>query len=123
MGVGLVFPVFASLFSQTGGILPPGIPVTIGNLLYGVTLAAFPVGMFIGAPILGDLSDHWGRKKVLLICLFGEGICMWLCAVALYFDSIPFIILFRLLTGLFAGSIGIAQAAVIDISPPQKKSC
>ena len=122
LGVGLVFPVFASLFSQTDGILPAGMPASIGNLLYGVTLAAFPVGMFIGAPILGDLSDHWGRKKVLLICLFGEGICMWLCAVALLFNSIPFIILFRLLTGLFAGSIGIAQAAVIDISPPQKKA-
>ena len=122
LGVGLVFPVFASLFSQSGGILPQGMSVTVGNLLYGFTLAAFPIGMFMGAPILGDLSDHLGRKKVLLICLYGECICMWLCAGALFYRNIPFIILFRFFTGLFAGSIGIAQAAVVDISPPERKA-
>jgi len=122
LGIGLVFPIFASLFSQTGGILPPEVSISVTNLLYGVTLAAFPVGMFIGAPILGDLSDHWGRKKVLLVCLYAECIGMLLCAVALSFSSILFIVLGRLFTGLFAGSIGIAQAAVIDISPPHKKA-
>jgi len=122
LGVGLVFPVFATLFGPTGGLLPPETSATVTNLLYGITLAAFPIGMFLGAPILGDLSDHLGRKKVLLICLYAECICMWLCAVALFLNSISFIIIFRLLTGLFAGSVGIAQAAVIDISPPHKKA-
>ncbi len=122
LGVGLVFPVFASIFSQSGGFIPQGTSVTITNLLYGITLAAFPIGMFIGAPVLGDLSDHIGRKKVLLICLYAECICMWLCALALFLSNISFIIIFRFLTGLFAGSIGIAQAAVIDISPPEKKA-
>ena len=122
LGVGLVFPVFASLFSKANGILPIGMSVTESNLLYGVTLASFPIGMFLGSPILGDLSDYWGRKKVLLICLYAECVGMWLCAGALLINSILLIIFFRFFTGLFAGSIGIAQAAVVDISPPHRKA-
>ncbi len=122
LGIGLVFPVFASLFSKADGILPVWMSVTESNLLYGITLASFPIGMFLGAPILGDLSDHWGRKKVLLICLYAECLGMWLCAGALLLNSLIFIIVFRFFTGLFAGSIGIAQAAVVDISPPHKKA-
>jgi MFS transporter, DHA1 family, tetracycline resistance protein len=123
LGMGIVYPVFASIFNNTStGILPAGISITTGNLLYGITLASFSVGMFIGAPLLGDLSDHWGRKKVLLLCLFGEGIGMWVCAAAISYKFISLIILSRFFTGLLAGSFGIAQAAVIDISPEHKKT-
>ena len=80
LGVGLVFPVFATLFGPTGGLLPPETSATVTNLLYGITLAAFPIGMFLGAPILGDLSDHLGRKKY---CLFVYMQSVYVCGCVL----------------------------------------
>ena len=70
LGIGLVYPVFATIFNSTStGMLPAGTPVSISHLLYGITLSAFPVGMFIGAPLLGDLSDQLGPEKSIVTVL------------------------------------------------------
>ena len=70
MGIGLIFPVLSPLFmSKTSGIIPAHLSIGARDLLYGLTLASYAIFMFVGAPFLGDLSDHLGRKKVLLICL------------------------------------------------------
>ncbi|HJO94550.1 MAG TPA: MFS transporter [Victivallales bacterium] len=123
LGVGIVYPVFATVFSTSaGGVLVHGFSETTANLLYGITVAAFPVAMLIGAPILGDLSDHVGRKKVLLICLFGEAVGMFFSACGLELNSILLLIIARAFTGLLAGSMGLAQASIVDISTPEKKT-
>jgi len=123
LGVGIVYPVFATVFSTAaGGVLVHGLSETTANLLYGITVAAFPVAMLIGAPILGDLSDHVGRRKVLLFCLFGEAVGMFFSAVSLELNSIILLIIARAFTGLLAGSMGLAQASIVDISTPEKKT-
>ncbi|MCP4180644.1 MAG: MFS transporter [bacterium] len=123
LGVGIVYPVFATVFSTSaGGVLVHGFSETTANLLYGITVAAFPIAMLIGAPLLGDLSDHVGRKKVLLVCLFGEAFGMFFSAVGLELNSILLLIIARAFTGLLAGSMGLAQASIVDISTPEKKT-
>lgn len=121
LGVGIVYPVFATVFGSGSGFFGH-IDKNLANLFYGLTLAAFPIAMLIGAPILGDMSDHIGRKKVLLYSLWGEALGMFILAFALYLKSPALLILGRAFTGLLAGSIGLAQAAIIDISPQKQKT-
>ncbi len=121
LGMGMIFPLLNPLYMSATGVLPPGASMPVRNFLYGLTLAVFPLGMFFGVPILGDLSDQIGRKKVLLLCLMGVGISYLLSVAAIIIDSVSLLIISRITSGLFAGSIAIAQAAVIDVSPPEKK--
>lgn len=123
LGVGIVYPVFAIVFgSSSGNSYFHSLSPFMANLTYGLTIGSFPIAMLIGAPILGDLSDQIGRKKVLLLSLFGEAIGMLILGFSLFIKSLFLLILARVFTGLLAGSIGLAQAAIIDISPLDKKT-
>lgn len=122
MGVGLIFPVLSPLFvSVHDGILQIGASTAMRDLFYSLTLGLFGLGMFVGAPILGDLSDQLGRKKVLLICLLGTSTAFALCALGISLHNVWILMAGRLFGGLMAGSMPIAQAAIIDISSPENK--
>lgn len=123
IGVGLVWPLFAPLFmGQTGSVFSVNVPFFERDLLYGITMGVFPVFMFFGAPILGDLSDHIGRKKVLLLCLLGTSVGLGICALGVIWCNVYLLIFGRALLGVLAGSQATAQAAIIDISNPEKKA-
>lgn len=123
MGVGLVFPVLSPIYMQVdGGIVATTTLETTRNLLYGVTLAGFSFAMFFGAPLLGDLSDQLGRKKVLIICLVGTAISFFISAIGIQYKSVMLLILGRFIGGFCAGSQPIAQAAITDISTPKNKA-
>jgi DHA1 family tetracycline resistance protein-like MFS transporter len=123
LGISLVYPIFAPLFNiKTGGILPATISLTMRDFLYGLTLGIYPILMFFGAPILGDLSDHIGRKKVLLICLYSESACMCISALAITMNNILLLILGRAFAGFVAGSLSTVQASIVDISYESNKT-
>lgn len=123
MGTGLVFPILSPIYMQTdGGILAPATSEAVRNFLYGITLAGFSVAMFFGAPLLGDLSDQLGRKKVLLICLIGTAISFLISAIGIEIKSVTLLILGRFIGGFCAGSQPIAQAAITDISTEKNKA-
>lgn len=122
LGMGIIFPILTPIFMDLGGILNPATSITLRNLLYGITMCVFPLGMFFGTPILGDLSDFIGRKRILLICLFGVAISYFLSSIAIIVSSVSLLIVSRIIAGLFAGSMSTAQAAVIDISSPTQKT-
>ncbi len=123
MGIGLVFPVLPGLFfSQTYAIVPPEMSQTMRNFFYGVCLTAWPLGIFFGAPYLGDLSDKISRKKVILICLFGMIISNAFSGIAVHMQSLTMFVIARFLAGFFSGSFPIAQASMIDISDESTKS-
>lgn len=122
MGMAVIFPILTPVYMDPNGILPMASSLHLRNLLYGFTMCVFPLAMFFGTPILGDLSDLVGRKKILIICLCGVGISYILSGVAIIYASVTLLILSRAIAGLFAGSMATAQAAVIDVSPPEKKA-
>lgn len=123
MGIGLVFPVLPSLFySDTHAIVAADMSLSMRNFMYGICLTAWPLGLFFGAPYMGDLSDKLSRKKVILICLFGMIISNGLSGVGVYSHSLIIFIFSRFLAGFFGGSFPIAQAAMIDISDESTKS-
>ena len=122
LGVGIVYPVFATVFSTQGGGFFPHLTPAESSIYYGLTVGAFPIAMIFGSPLIGDLSDQLGRKKILMCCLVGEGLGMFMMGMALVFKSVITIVLARGFTGFLAGSMGLAQAAVIDVSSKQSKT-
>jgi MFS family permease len=86
----------------------------------GVAYAAFPIGEVIGSPILGDLSDWIGRKKVLIWGFWGSVFCMAFCAFSLYLGSFILFLLGQFLVGFFSGKQAMAQAAIVEIQAGTK---
>ncbi len=123
MGIGLVLPLIGPLFiSRTSAFVAFNMSIPVRDILYGVTMASFTAFMFFGAPFLGDLSDHMGRKKVLLMCLFGTALGLVISAIGIDFDSITLLIAGRAVAGFMAGSQALAQAAIVDISDKNNKA-
>ena len=123
MGLGLIFPTLPQLFIGSHSILDSNITSPAWQeFYYGLAMAAWPLGLFFGAPTLGHLSDIIGRRKVLLSCLFMTAVTYGLCALAIDIGSLSLFILGRLVSGFFAGSFEISQAVIADISPPEKKA-
>ena len=81
-------------------------------------LTSYIVAAAIAIPISGWLADRIGRKKLLLIAVFGFTIASLLCAAA---TSLPEMVLFRLLQGITgAFLVPLAQATMFDINPPER---
>ncbi|MFK8011601.1 MAG: MFS transporter [Marinicellaceae bacterium] len=117
IGIALPYPVLAPYF-----INYPANELThfMGfhpKLLLGFSLAIYPLGMLIGSIYIGALSDHFGRRRVLLITLFGSVIGYMLTAIAIYNESFIFFIISRFITGICEGNIAIARAIAIELHP------
>jgi len=123
MGVGLVFPILPGLFyDSTQALVSVDMSQSMRHFLYCVCLSIWPIGIFFGAPYMGDLSDKLSRKKVILLCLFGMIFSNAVSGIAVYEHSLWLFILARFFAGFFGGSFPIAQAVMIDISDEQTKA-
>jgi len=114
MGFGLIMPVLPRLLMRVGN-LPLDAAIDAGAWMS----LAMAGASFIAAPLLGNLSDALGRRKVLLVALAGMAANYLVLALA---GSVGMVIFGRVLTGLFGGSYGPAQAAVADITSPEDRA-
>ncbi len=122
-GIILVLPVLTPLILQTSGsIVPEDTPLLVRDFLYGFSLALFPLFMFFSTPILGDLSDKFGRKKILLLCLLGSAASYAIAGLGIVLNSLAIFLISRALAGLAAGTQPIATAAIIDVSTAANKT-
>ena len=70
LGFSLALPLFPPLFlDPKHAFLPVETTTTMRRILLGILFAMYPLGQFVGAPLLGKFSDKYGRKPVLLISL------------------------------------------------------
>lgn len=117
LGLGIAIPVLAVVFFDTNlSILPAGTPLATRSLLYGFLVGSYPLAQFFGAPILGALSDRYGRKPTLLVPLLGTSIGYVLFAIGLQTHDLPLLFLSRILDGFAGGSLSIVLSSVADIS-------
>jgi MFS transporter, DHA1 family, tetracycline resistance protein len=84
--------------------------------LFGTTFAAM---QFFFSPVLGSLSDRFGRRPVVLLSNFGLGLDYLLMAWA---PALPWLFLGRIISGLTASSIPTAQAYMADVTPIEKRA-
>ena len=123
MGWGIAFSVFASLFLvENFTILPATISDSSRYMIYEFLLAIYSVFMFFFAPVLGGIADRYGRKPGLKISMIGLTLGFLLGALGCYWSNIWLLIIGRIISGITAGSLSIAQAAVVDISTPKTKA-
>ena len=110
------------------GVIVPVLPVLVASFSanqadqaywYGVVAVAFGAANFLGSPLLGALSDRYGRRPVLLLGFMGLGISFFGIALT---DTLWGLIVVRTLGGVMQGNIAIANAYVADISSPEQRA-
>ncbi|MCF6276475.1 MAG: MFS transporter [Candidatus Magasanikbacteria bacterium] len=85
------------------------------SLLFGL----FPLAQFFATPVIGKLADIFGRKKLLVISLFGTGVASLMTAFA---PTVLFLFLARFLDGVTGGNNSVAQAVISDIVEPKNRA-
>ena len=91
------------------------------EILLGITLAAYPFGQFIGSPILGSMSDEYGRRKLLCGSLLLTSFCSFFSAIAISYNNLFLLIISRLAAGFMEGNLSIARAMAADMKTLDKK--
>ena len=113
-GWGIIIPVMPRLIQElTGGT------ISDASRYGGWLISAYAVMQFICAPIVGALSDQYGRRPVLLASLFGFGLDYILLAFA---PTIGWLFLGRVIAGIMGASFTTAGAYIADISSPEKRA-
>ena len=113
MGFSLIIPVMPALVGQ----FVPGRDAL--SYWFGTLAAAYGIMQFFAAPVLGALSDRFGRRPVLLISITGLGIDFILQALA---PSLGVLLAARLIGGMTAASFSVANAYIADVTPPDGRS-
>ena len=122
LGFSFALPLFPPMFlDTTRSILPVETSPQMRAILLGILLGTYPLGQFIGSPILGKYSDKYGRKRVLILSLLAIIPSYLISAVAIHFRFIPLLFISRFVCGLFEGNVTIAQAALADRSKDTKE--
>lgn len=114
MGIGLIVPVMPDLIQSLQGRA-----VGDAALWGGILMATFSAMQFLFGPLLGALSDRFGRRPVLLVSLAAMAVDYLIMALA---NALWLLVLTRIIGGITAATHSTASAYIADISPPEKKS-
>jgi DHA1 family tetracycline resistance protein-like MFS transporter len=116
LGISMPYVIFPALFlNPVYSILPASWGPSSRALFLGITLAAYPLGQFIGSPILGALSDDYGRKQLLSCSLLVSAIFNLFTGFAIAWHQLGLLIASRFMTGLMEGNVAIARAIAADL--------
>ncbi|MDD5162299.1 MAG: MFS transporter [Candidatus Rickettsiella isopodorum] len=122
IGMSLVLPLIGALFSSDAqSIITSSTSNLVYQFYYAGSLVCFSGAMIIGATFLGQLSDYMGRKVTLQLSLIGTVIGYLICAFAVIVKFPLLFLIGRIIDGLTAGSIPVAQAMLIDRDSRQNK--
>jgi len=131
LGFSIVIPFLVFLVADVGG----------NAFIYGLLVATYSIFQLIGAPILGRWSDHYGRRKILLLSQVGTALAWTIFLAALYLPraeyfsiesgifgsfviTLPLIVLFiaRMFDGITGGNVSVANAYLADITADEDRS-
>ena len=109
LGFTIVMPLLAPFAQQYG--------FSGGQI--GLLYAAYPMCQLVAGPILGRLSDHYGRRPLLVFSQMGTALSFVILGLSRDFTVM---LLARMLDGASGGNILVAQAYVADVSPPERRT-
>lgn len=109
LGFGLILPLLP-YYAETFGATPT---------VVGLLVASYAAAQLLGAPVLGRLSDRYGRRPILLVSIFGTVIGFMLLGVA---KTLIILFISRILDGLTGGNISVAQAYITDITDEKNRA-
>ena len=113
MGIGLIVPVLPGLLEDLTGMTPDQTAQIGGWLLF-----AYALMQFLFAPIIGGLSDRFGRRPVLLITLFILGIDY---AIMAWAPNLFWLFVGRILSGIMGASWAAANSCIADVAEPRER--
>lgn len=114
LGIGLAFPILPKLIEhfEHGDI-------SQASYLVGFLMSAYALMQFLFSPLLGALSDRYGRRPVILLGLLGMGANYFLLAFA---PTLAWLVVGRLFAGMTGATYSTASACLADITPPEKRA-
>jgi len=115
-GYGLMVSIFIPMLMHDTGFFDQSVPTATRAIYGGILLALYPLGQFLGAPVIGSLADKFGRKRVLTISLV---FTIFFYIVIAYSIDIKFLWLLMgacFLAGLTESNVAICQSAIADVS-------
>jgi len=114
LGFGITIPTLPLLIKEfTGG------DSAAAGAINGLFLTIFGLMQFLFAPVLGTLSDRYGRRPVLILSSFGLGADYVIMALA---PNLSWLLLGRVLSGITASSFAAAGAYVADVTPAERRA-
>ena len=114
IGFGIVMPVFPTLITRLGHV-----GIDEATRIAGYMLVAFAVAQFFAGPVLGNLSDRFGRRPVLIASMLAFGADYALMAWA---PTLAWLFLGRAIAGVAGAVYGPASSVIADVTPPEKRS-
>jgi MFS family permease len=109
LGYGIVFPLLYAYSKKYG----------LSDFQNGLLFALFSICQFISTPIIGRMSDKYGRRPMLLVSIIGTALSFFVMAFA---PSVAFLFLARALDGLTAGNVPVIFAVISDTTKPQERA-
>lgn len=124
VGTGMVFPIIPILFTDptSHSFLLRGYSETAQFFLAGLVTALFGLMQFMAAPLLGELSDVYGRKRLLSLGVGTLAFSQMLFGFGIEISAIWLILFARAIAGLAAANFSIAQATIADVSEPKDRA-
>lgn len=114
LGIGLIIPVVPALITELTSF-----DNSESSLFGGLLAATYAIMQFFAAPILGALSDKFGRRPLLLTSLIGLGLDY---IVIVFAPNLIWLFIARIISGLCGGSVTVANAYIADISTPENRA-
>uniref|UniRef100_UPI004048584F TCR/Tet family MFS transporter n=2 Tax=Roseivirga sp. TaxID=1964215 RepID=UPI004048584F len=114
IGIGIIIPVMPQLLEELGAG-----SAGEASMTGGILLSSYAIMQFFFAPILGGLSDKYGRRLIILISLFGLTIDYLFLALA---PTIALLFVGRIIAGIGGASFTTASAYIADVSTPEKRA-
>ncbi len=114
LGIGIIIPVLPKLVTSMYGA-----DLSAGSTVFGWFVASYALMQFLFSPILGNLSDAYGRRPVILFSLLGAGLDYLLMALA---PNLEWLFVGRIIAGITGANITAANAYIADVSPPEQRA-
>jgi DHA1 family tetracycline resistance protein-like MFS transporter len=114
LAIGIIVPVLPKLIEEFRGG-----DTASAAAIYGVFAAVWALMQFFFSPILGSLSDRFGRRKVIVLSNFGMGLDYVFMALA---PTLSWLFVGRVISGITASSVATAGAYIADVTPPEQRA-
>lgn len=124
IGIGMIFPIIPIILTDPSSpsFLLHGFGTSAQYLIAGLLTGIFGLMQFIAAPILGEFSDAYGRKRLLTFGVGVLAVAQLMFGFAIVIGSLPLLFLSRAVAGLAAANFSIAQAAIADVTEPKDRA-